>query len=305
MGRVVVLEVSGRLSDVVQELDERIQLALAGEPRGVVCDLSDVLEGNEPATLKMLATTGRHVREWPGIRVAVACKDPQVAEALHAHPLGAHLIVTQSLFKAMTAVLSNPTLDVQKLQLSPHPTSPRAARDFLTRTLLDWQLSRVIPVASLVVSELVDSSSIHAGTPIDLSVAWDQGRLRLTVADHAPAVPGQSHPNLHLDGRTQTVLSALTRGFGVLPTEGGGKVVWAVLEAPRQNPSHNNAMAGAAPAPHKSVSAKEIRIALDTIAGNSGRSGAEVARALTLVQVPAPRVDAAWHRTTLASRYPA
>jgi hypothetical protein len=44
----VVREVAGRLSDVVEELDQAIEQALADGPRGVVCDLSAVTEGAEP-----------------------------------------------------------------------------------------------------------------------------------------------------------------------------------------------------------------------------------------------------------------
>src|ERR1035437_1734478 len=120
---VVVLDVAGRLGDVVEELDRAIQLALSGGPRGVVCDLSEVL-----------ATAGRHVRDWPGIPVAVACPDHRVREALHAHPLGGHLILTTSLFSAVSEVLATPRLAVERLQLSAHPTAPRAARDYVTRT---------------------------------------------------------------------------------------------------------------------------------------------------------------------------
>src|SRR5450759_3543523 len=111
--QVVVLEVGGRLSDVVEELDRAIQLALAEGPRGVVCDLSSVLKDAEPVAVELLATAGRHVRDWPGIPVAVACPDPQVREALEAHSLGGHLIVRSSLFSAVTAVLATPTLTVQ------------------------------------------------------------------------------------------------------------------------------------------------------------------------------------------------
>ncbi len=43
--QVVVIEVAGPLSDVVEDLHHAIKLALAEVPRGVVCDLSSVLEG--------------------------------------------------------------------------------------------------------------------------------------------------------------------------------------------------------------------------------------------------------------------
>lgn len=238
-GQVAVLEVAGRLDDVVEELDLAIQLALSKSPRGVVCDLSGVLEGAEPGAVAVLATAGRHVRDWPGIPVAVACPNPWVRQALRAHPLGDQLIMAESVSSAVSSVLATPYLIVQCLRLAAHPTAPRAARNFVTRTLLDWRLTRIIPFASLLVSELVASSSVHAGTDIDLSVVWDRGALRLTVGDHGQALPGQpSVPRLH--GRGLTVVAGLSRAFGVLPAADGGDVVWAVLEAPRTRHSASN-----------------------------------------------------------------
>jgi len=227
--------VTGRLGDVVEDLDRAIQVALAEGPRGVVCDLSAVVEDAEPGALEMLATAGRHVRDWPGTPVAVACPDPQVRHALSVHPLGSHLLVTESMFTAVSAVLATPALVVEQLRLTAHPTAPRAAREFVTRTLRDWQLDRISPFASLVVSELVASSSIGAGADIDLTLSWNLGALRVTVGDHGPALPGQRPSSLDLHGRGLTaVVAGRSRTFGVLPTADGGKVVWAVLEAPRQ-----------------------------------------------------------------------
>jgi len=237
---VAVVEASGQLGDVVEDLDQAVQLALAEGPRGVICDLSAVRREAEPAAVELLATAGRHARDWPGIPVAVASPDPRVREALRAQPLGPHLIVTTSLFSAVTAVLQTPVLDVRTRHLAPHPTAPRAARDFVTRILLDWNLGRVLPFASLVVSELVASSAVDAGTDIDLSVAWDQEALRLTIRDHGPSLPGQLAASPDLVGRRLTLVAGLSRAFGVLPGRDGGKVVWAVLDAPRPAPSHDS-----------------------------------------------------------------
>jgi hypothetical protein len=234
--QVVVVEVAGPLSEVVAELDRAIQLALAEGPRGVVCDLSNVLEGADPDAVEVLATAGRHVRDWPGTPVAVACPDPRVREYLRAHPLGGHLILTASLFSAVSEVLATPSLPVARLHLTAHPTAPRASRDFVTRTLLDWRLGGVIPFASLAISELVTSSSINAGTDMDLSVVWNLGALRLTVRDGGPALPGQLSSSLDRRGRELTVVGGLSRTYGFLPTAAGGQVVWAVLEAPRPRP---------------------------------------------------------------------
>jgi hypothetical protein len=235
--QVAVVEVTGRLGDAVGDLDLAIELALAEGPRGVVCDVSGVIPGADRDAVEALATLGRHVRDWSGIPVAVACPDPRLAETLEADPFGGQLIVATSLFSAVTTVLSVPAVAVESLSLAPHPTAPRAAREFVTRTLLDWRLGRVIPFATLVVSELVASSSVHTGTQIEVSVAWSLGALRLSVRDHGPGLQDPHSPAFSLRGRRRAVVVGLSRAFGVLPAGDGGKVVWAVLEAPGPLPS--------------------------------------------------------------------
>ena len=252
--QVTVLEVTGRLGDVIEDLDQAVQVALAEGHRGVVCDLSAVIDGADPGAVEMLATAGRHVRDWPGTPVAVACPDPQVREALRVHPVGGHLIVTESMFSAVSAVLATPNLVVEQLRLAAHPTAPRASREFVTRTLRDWHLDAISPFASLVVSELVANSSMGAGTDIDLTVAWNLGALRLTVRDHGPALSGQRPPAPDLQGRGLTaVVAGRSRTFGALPTADGGKVVWAVLEAPRQHLSKSSTMRNPIAGPEKQL----------------------------------------------------
>ncbi len=235
--QVVVVEVTGALRDAGQSLDTAIQRGLAEVPRGVACDLSAVSHGPLPDAVELLATAGRHVREWPAIPVAMACPDPRLREALTHHPLGGQLIVTHSILSALTEVLATPALAVEWLRLAPHPTAPRASRDFLTRTLMSWRLDGVIAAASLVISELVTNSTMHAESDMVLSIAWNQGALRLTVRDNSPLPPHQRHTALSLNGRGLTIVAGLARAFGVLPTADGGKVVWAVLDAPKPNSS--------------------------------------------------------------------
>jgi len=234
--QVVVLEFTGPLGVVVKDVDRAVQLSLADGPRGVVCDLSGVLKGAEQADLEVLATVGRHVRDWSGIPVALASPDPRTRKALRFHPLGSHLIVTQSVLQAVSAALAPPIPSVEWLRLAPHPTSPRASRNFVARTLLDWGLGRLIPSVSLVVSELVTSSTVHAGTDIDLSIAWNLGALRLTVRDNSPDPPRQRFSRFDQQGRGLSAIAGLSRSYGVLPTADGGKVVWAVLYAARPRP---------------------------------------------------------------------
>lgn len=228
---VVVLEVAGQLSDVVDDLDRAIQLALADGPRGVVCDLSAVPDGDEPGAVRVLASAGRHVRDWSGIPVAVASPDPLVRATVAAHPLGAHLIVTASLFSAVSMVLVTPTLPIERLQLAPHPTAARAARIFVTHALQDWGLAPLVLSANLVVSELVTESTMDATSNIDVSVARNLRTLRLTVRDNIPPLSPQQYSRHHPYGLGRSAVTDLSRAFGTLPTADGGKLAWAVLNA--------------------------------------------------------------------------
>jgi hypothetical protein len=233
---VVVLEVAGRLGDVVQDLDRAIQQALAEGPRGVVCDLSRVLECAEPGVVSVLARAGRHVRDWSGTPVAVACPHPRVRAALTAHLMGRQLIVTESVFCAVSLVLATPTVVVETLRLAPHPTAMRASREFVTGTLLNWGLDRLALAANLVVTELVTNSTMFATTDIEVSVACNQRALRLSVRDNSLEVPGRRHTHFDLNGPRPTAVAGLSRALGVLRAADGGKVAWAVLNATRPSP---------------------------------------------------------------------
>jgi anti-sigma regulatory factor (Ser/Thr protein kinase) len=232
IGQVTVLEVVGPLNDVAEELDQAIQLALAEGPRGVVCDLSAAPWDAKPGPVEWLAIAGRHVRHWPGIPVAVACPNPRVREALRNHPLGRHLIVSASVPSAISAVLATPISAIEWLRLAPHPTAPRASRDFVARTLQGWGLDHLTPSAALVISELVTNSTMYAGSEIVLSVALGPGAVRLTVRDKSPDLPRPRKARLGPHGRGLIIVAGFSRDFGVMPTAEGGKVVWAVMDAP-------------------------------------------------------------------------
>lgn len=235
VGTVVVLEVAGLLSDVVADLDLAIRLALADGPRGVVCDLTAILED---------ARRGQDARKG-GQACARLARDPG-GRGLP-RPVGSRGAERASLGKepdrdivdALRGVrgAGHPTPSVAWLRLAAHPSAPRAARDFVTRTLLGWGLGSVIPCASLVVSELVTNSTMHAETDIKLSVAWHLGAVRLTVRDHSPDLPHHRPAAQELHGRGLTIVTGASRAFGVLPTTDDAKVVWAVLEAPGAQPS--------------------------------------------------------------------
>ena len=231
VGPVVVLEAAGRLSDVVEDLDLAVRFALADGARGVVCDLSRVVDVGAPGALCGLACSGRHSRDWPGVPLAVVGLVPRAGRTLSGKTLGGHLMVTASLREALSSVLQASLPAVESRSLTPHPTAPRASRDFVSRTLLDWRLSQLIPAACLVVSELVTNAMIHTGGDIELTVSEHRRAVRVAVRDRSPDLPVERQPGLDTHGRGLTIVADLSRAWGVLPHADGGKVVWAVLGA--------------------------------------------------------------------------
>lgn len=230
VGQVIVLDVAGPLRDVVEELDHAIRLALAQGPRGVACDMTRVVEVSAPGALGRLASAGRHPRDWPGVPVAVACLGPRGGQALGTDPLVGHLMVTASLPAALSAILQAARPAVVSRRLAPHPTAPRAARDLVSRTLLEWRLSQQIPDACLVASELVTNAMIHAGTDIDLSLAEHRRSVRIGVRDHGHDLPVEHPGRSDEGGRGLAIVAELSSAWGAFPHADGGKVIWAVLD---------------------------------------------------------------------------
>jgi len=81
------------------------------------------------------------------------------------------------------------------------------------------------------------SSTVNAGTDIDVSIACHLEALRLSVRDYSPSFGRQRYSALDLHGPGVSVVAGLSRAFGVLPTTGGGTLVWAVLDATRPRPT--------------------------------------------------------------------
>ncbi len=140
-------------------------------------------------------------------------------------------MVSASLPPALSAILQAARPAVVSRRLAPHPTAPRAARDLVSRTLLEWRLSQQIPDACLVVSELVTNAMIHAGTDIDLTVAEHRRSVRIAVRDQSQDLPVEQQVRSDENGRGLGIVAELSSAWGVLPHADGGKVVWAVLDA--------------------------------------------------------------------------
>jgi hypothetical protein len=222
---------TGRLADVVADLRRAVLLALAEEPRAVVCDLSAVGDGTDADARLLMAATGQRVRDWPALPVAMPCPNASLRRRLRQQPMSEHVLVSTTMRQALAAVSRVAPPMTARRRLAPQATANRLARDFVSRTCLDWGLAQGIASACLVVSELVTNGLRHAVSDLDLALARHGGLLRLSLREPGAGLSDTDISDVeNVGGRGLALVDACSRAWGVLPTADGGKVVWAVLD---------------------------------------------------------------------------
>jgi serine phosphatase RsbU (regulator of sigma subunit)/anti-sigma regulatory factor (Ser/Thr protein kinase) len=118
---------------------------------------------------------------------------------------------------------------VRELVFGAEPDAVPKARHFATAALASLPADLVDDV-QLLVTELVTNALLHAGPPVTLRVAQTGDKVRLEVEDPGHALPVQvSRSGQSMTGRGLSLVSALSSSWGVDPSPGGGKVVWAEL----------------------------------------------------------------------------
>ena len=106
------------------------------------------------------------------------------------------------------------------------PASAGEARRFVERALDEAGLSHLAYDAALLVSELVANAILHAGTPFDVVVKPDGGRVRVEVHDGSPELPVRKrYSTMSGTGRGLLLVERMAAGWGADPTS-KGKVVW-------------------------------------------------------------------------------
>lgn len=228
---VWLIEVDGDYSDIAQDVDHSIQLALAESPRGVVVSmLHPPGEAEEESLLDSLASAGRHVRRWPGAPIVIVCRDSHTLAGLNNRPEGRYLGHSSSLLRAWSQILTHDPAPTAHLRLRPDPLAARTARRFLSNTCLDWDMSQHLVAGPIIVSELVTNAVEHANGDVDVFLAENDRSLRIAVRDRNPAPPVTPPLDVEsLRGRGLQIVQALSQSTGALPAAGGGKLIWAVL----------------------------------------------------------------------------
>ena len=127
--------------------------------------------------------------------------------------------------------MTGPAPDDARLRLAPVPDSVGAARRFARRALGGWRRDDLEDTVTLLVSELVTNVVLHAGTPAELVLRREDGRVRAEVHDRDGRAPQRKRYGLEsTTGRGLALVSALADDWGVTVVE-DGKVVWFEVRA--------------------------------------------------------------------------
>jgi anti-sigma regulatory factor (Ser/Thr protein kinase) len=208
----------------------------AGGAQMVVCDLTTVLMTAD--AVEALHPIVRYLSAWPGAGLVVVCAEESEAWSTLSSPSTPDTMVLSdsgdSGLLQLYALL--PTLQRTTVQLPASLTSPRAARRFVARALLDWRLVQLVESASLVVSEIVTNAVVHAASAVDVTLSRADGRVQIMVQDagtrdHPTARTAEPERQL-LGGRGLLLVERTTQAWGILPARPIGKSVWAVLDVP-------------------------------------------------------------------------
>lgn len=129
------------------------------------------------------------------------------------------------------------THDAVTWTFDPQPRTVGVAREISEALLREWGMQHLSGDVMVVVSELVTNAVRHGaptdsdrprGRDIQLSLMRSGGEFICAVGDGSDALPWRRQADLTLEGgRGLALVSAFAREWGVIPTQPGGKFVWA------------------------------------------------------------------------------
>jgi CheY-like chemotaxis protein len=209
---------------------EGIAMARSGEPDLIVLDLTmPVLSGLEalPALREIVSCPIVVLSNLPAVE---AERDARAGGAVgYLEKRGSNEALVHDLLLLAGLVVA--ARDAASTAVSPGKAvdSPRAARRFVQATLAgeDEELSELV---SLLVSELVTNSLVHAGSGAEVVVRLRPGRVRVEVADDDPRLPVLRVPDDNgPGGRGLLIVERSASRWGADPAR-GGKVVWFEID---------------------------------------------------------------------------
>ena len=123
------------------------------------------------------------------------------------------------------------TVTMLRTTLQPASTSPARAREFVTSALAAWDADVLIPIATLLTSELVTNACLHGRPGIELRLVRTPVGVRFEVFDASPLHPTPRSATPDEDGgRGLHLVQELAAAWGIAPADPSGTTVWFELE---------------------------------------------------------------------------
>jgi anti-anti-sigma regulatory factor len=226
--------VTGRLTPRLGErMLDAVRKALVDVPRAVVVDLSAV-SGLSAAGVGALFVLADLARDWPESPIVLVATDPLNAQ-LASVRVADRLVVRPTLLAAQAVSGTAPRVVVDRTELASSSAAPAIARRFVRDHLPRDASQHLRDSAALVVTELVTHAVLNGGDRLHVRMVVRGRVVRIAVGDPAPSDVGDglspaAPADLDGDDRGLMVVRALSVRFGVLPTSGGGSIVWSLLD---------------------------------------------------------------------------
>jgi anti-sigma regulatory factor (Ser/Thr protein kinase)/anti-anti-sigma regulatory factor len=226
----VVLAVAGGLDgEGAAHLRLAVTKALAEQPRAIICDLTGLAGGT--GGLNVFLVVADMMNQWPETAIAIACPHRRLVERLSRIRIDTRIPIRHSVDQAIADLGHRPMIMMELLHLLPGGNAAGLARHFVADACRQWDASPFLADALIVVSELVDNALQHGdGEPLDVRVSLSRLGLRISVRDTAWSSPQPTHQTGQISGIR--ILAHLSKSWGVLPTQTGGKIVWCLLRHP-------------------------------------------------------------------------
>jgi anti-sigma regulatory factor (Ser/Thr protein kinase) len=143
-----------------------------------------------------------------------------------ARRLGTELQALVGLVDAVQSVLEE-----ARTRFGKDSVTPRAARRFVREALEMWELDDLVDAVTLLVSELVTNSVVHAESEVEVLVRLtpDAARVEVTDSSDTQLVPRDALDS-DTSGRGLALVESVARRWGVRPGPSGGKTVWFEVE---------------------------------------------------------------------------
>ena len=169
------------------------------------------------------------VSQWPDVPVRLVSADAARCALLRRHGLTRYVAVYGTEAEAIAVPMSVQPRRRARSTLTGTAASIRHAQEFVAASLTHWQCAEMIPVATVVVTELVDNVLRHTDSPPRIRLETYRDTVTVAVEDDSTDRAGlREATSMQTNGLR--IVESVSRVWGNAPTQ-TGKVVWAVLDA--------------------------------------------------------------------------